>query len=307
MPRAPSTKAAHEASRAAPPVDADARARLDLVDDAALARDGYSATAREQDRFLTDVVARRYGRVERSTLPALGPLAGAGLLVSGLVLELARGNAPGAVMLGAASLVLVAQALARLKTQAARARTTSRGDPFACVDEGGVLVPVLDEGERVVVEGSALGAERVRVRRVAGVSTLAWGLLLAGLPLAVLPMTPLAIVVGALASAAGALVFGHGAQSLSVVKGGVRCVVTDRRTFVAFAPGVGVSVPHAALRHRPVVVDRGEGRATLALALRPLASVGPLAIHGLIGIDDVESARAVEGARAVVAHRRSER
>lgn len=301
MTRAPSTVETHEAASGG----GDPRARLDLVDDAALARDGYAATAREQDRFLTDIVARRYGRLERSTLPALGPLAGAGLLVSGVLFELARGSSAGAAVLGIAAAALVVQALARLGTQKARAASASVGDPFACVEEAGVLSPVLDEGEHIVVEGSALGEERTTLRRVSGVATLAWGALLAGLPLALLPKTPLGFVVSGLASIAGALVFGHGAQSLTVVKGAVRCVVTDRRSFFAFAPGVGLSVPHGSLRYRPVVVDRGQGRATLALAVRSLRSVGPLAVHGLVGLDDVAAERAVLGAHAVVAHRKA--
>ena len=55
-----------------------------------------------------------------------------------------------------------------------------------------------------------------------------------------------------------------------------------------------------AFRERIEKLPFKDGRATLALSLRPLASVGPLSIHGLIGIDDVDSARAVAGARAVV-------
>jgi xanthosine utilization system XapX-like protein len=285
----------------------DETARLDLVDDAALLRDGFPARARDQEKFLAVVVTRRYGRAERSTLPALGPLAGAGALVAGIILELARQNAPAAITLGGAVALLIGLAVARLRRQKARALREGEPDAFACFSRDGVLHPRLDSGERVILDVDATGPDKRQVRLIAGGATALWGLLLAGLPLSVMPSLgshPLIALVVLAASATGALVFGRGVQSLTVVRPAARFVLTDRRVFLAYAEGVGESIPLTALRHRPVVVDRGQGRATLALDVRPLASVAPLAVHGLVGLDDVENTRAVDAARAVMVARK---
>jgi hypothetical protein len=285
-------------------------ARLDLIDDGALLRDGFPARARDQEKFLSLVVTKRYGRAERSTLPALGPLSGAGVLCAGIMLELARQNTPGVIALGGAMAALIALATLRFRRQKARSEPSGEPDPFACIWRDQALKPRLESGEHVLVDVDASGRDRQTLRVVAGVATSAWGLLLAGLPLAVLPhfaAHPFAVFVGLVASAAGALVFGRGVEALTVVRAATRFVLTDRRAFLGYAEGVGESISFGALRHRPVVVDRGGGRATLALDVRPLASVAPLSIYGLVGLDDVSNTVAIDGARAVMAARARDR
>lgn len=280
----------------------------DLTTSASLAAGGFSASPTAQQRFLEDVVARRVYRLERATRPWLTFLGGFGLSVAGAALLLARGDMTGLWASGAAAVMHALCAGLVARSQRQRALPSAEPHPAACfVNDHGELTPLLSPGETVLYARRADGAVGVLPRVLASWVLLGWGLVLGGLPVALVGgarLGPLGLVVMSLGTFLGTYAFGRGVTGLLGMHAVERLVVTDQRIVGLFAPGVAQSLPLEALTYRPVVVAREAGRATLALGMRTLPATHPLPVHGLYGLFEMPEAEAKDVAGALMDARR---
>lgn len=269
----------------------------------------FGASDAEQARFAARVAQRRTSRAELPTLPGLLYLGGGVAAAAFAALLQWRGSQAES---GVAWTVCALHGLLTLRAFA-RQRALSRPDavpePDACHrGPDGRLVPVLAPQERILAAFDADGPERKDLRLLAGAAFTLWGVLLAGLPYAMLAGAshPLALVLGGAAAFFGTALAGRGVRTLLSMEAVERFVITNERTIALAGPGAALSIPHHALVHRPLVVGRAGGRASLALALRPLASVSPLPGMALIGLHDVDESRARDLAATVMAARREQ-
>lgn len=260
----------------------------------------FVATELEQQRFAAKIVGRRYWRPE---LPSGSSLLhfSAGALAAAFALATRGPMASSVAAAVAAALHLLLWARA-LHTE--RARKTSGSDAdFDGADtaKGARPLASLDPGEVVWGIFDAQGDPAPRVRVAAGLAFAGWGILLAGLPFALLPHPGwIGSAVVAVGCFFGSAIFGRGIRNLFRMVPVRQFALTNQRVVAMAGPGIAQSILYRSLRHRPVVVSRTGGRATLAIELRPLASVSPLRFMGLIGLDDVDEPTAIDLARQVV-------
>jgi hypothetical protein len=280
----------------------------DLTTAESLEAAGFPAPAGKQERFVQDVVTRRQSRMELPTRRWLVGVAGAILSGGFAAMSASRGDLGGALACATAAATHLAMAgisFSSLRARAKREDTTGDG---CWRDDGGVLRLSLEEGERVLKEADADGAPRPLPRKVGGMFTMMWGVLLGGLPLALLggqPLEGLGLAAAAVGTFFGTYVFGRGVMSMLGAGEVERLVLTDRRIALLAAPGVTVSLPLTTLEHRPVVVGREAGRATLALAERKLPATAPLPLRGLVGLFDLDDEEARGWAGATMDARRA--
>lgn len=273
----------------------------DLSSAESLRAAGFSASPAGQERFLAEVAARRTARMELPVNRALAFVGGGALSLSGALLLLTRGDMTGLWAAGGAAVLHALSA--GLSARNRRQLSAPDGDahPSACFrDPRGTLRLRLGEGERVLREADADGRVRRTTRRVAGALLASWGIVLGGVPIALAGGAALSkstLLLVTLGTFLGTYVFGRGLVSLFGTKPVERVVLTNHRVAVLAAPGAAHSVLLDRILHRPVVVGREQGRATVALATRPLPATHPLPLPGLYGLHDVdeEAARAWAG------------
>lgn len=280
----------------------------ELVSEASLRRAGFPATEREQALFTERVAAGETARLDVVTRPEWTFLGGAALAALFAVLLLGRAQFFEAVTASGVTAAHLALGLRARHRRLQRASPDAPPEKGAFVDEGGELRPVLEEGEAELTSFEADGPERRALGRFFGGAQLAWGALLAGLPFALLAgrePSGLGLTLAGVGTFFGAAIFGRGLKVLFGTRPVRRFVVTSRRLIALAAPGALKSVRLDALRHRPVVVARGQGRATLALDVKPLAKAKPLRFLGLLGAHDLDEERAKAIAGAVMDARRA--
>lgn len=273
----------------------------------ALARAGFGASDIEQERFVARVASGRTARAELSN--SKGFLHLSATLVAGAfaVLLVSRGQQPDAIAAGGAGLLHAILGLRARQAQRLLGQADAPAEADACyLASDGVLQPALGPNEKVFFAFDADGQERKLLRFVSGNAFMLWGLLLGGLSFAMLAGVdgPIAVAANAVACFVGSAISGRGMRTLVATESVKRFAITNERTVAMVAPGAAWSISHTALRHRPLVVARPNRRATLALAVRPLASASPLPFMALVGAHDVEENLAKEIASAVMDARR---
>lgn len=273
----------------------------------ALTRAGFGASEMEQERFVSRIATGRTSRAELSN--SKGFLHLSATLVAGAfaVLLVSRGQQLDAIAAGTAALGHAFLGMRARKSQRLLGMSDAPAEADACyLAADGLLYPTLGPAEKILYAFDADGNERKVLRFISGNAFMLWGLLLGGLSFTMFSgaESPLAVLVNAIACFVGSAISGRGMRTLVATEAVKRFVVTNERTVAMVAPGAAWSISHSALRHRPVVVARPNQRATLALAIRPLASASPLPFMSLIGAHDVSEAEAKKIAGAVMEARR---
>ena len=277
----------------------DARG-LDVGTDASLHRAGFGASGADQARFASRLTNRMYSRAELPVRSSLLFASASALCFLGAAARMAMADPVAGAIAGIAGAVHAVLAARSEKRQRARAAKDGDADPSACfIDDDGVLTPRLEPGEQILWSRDADGPLRGWVRKAGGSLQALWGLLLAGLPIATVGAAPSPAVFAllTLATGLGAAMFGRGFRAMFGTDWVKRLVLTDRRLVALAAPGAAQSILLEGRRHRPVVVGRGEGKATFGLDVRPLNSVAPIQLMALYGFDSVgeETAKDLAG------------
>ena len=171
------------------------------------------------------------------------------------------------------------------------------------------LMPVLGDGEEIVGRIGIQAKTRNGLRRFSGVTQVFWGTMLAGLPMATV-MAPAGNNISAglsgwtlVFTVFGAMVAGRGIRDLTSLRPARELVLTNQRLVIMACPGAARSLPLEQLRHRPIVLERVEGDATLAFELERLASAGLLPVKGIWGSDGFTVEEARRWASAVIEFR----
>jgi hypothetical protein len=278
---------------------ADAFSRLGQVE--SLQNAGFITTEKEQERFISRLLQKMYYRLEVPTDRRISFAGGLVLCVLGAGYLGVREDIVGScIFLASAALHLVGL-VGTISARRRRSKAGGESHPDAAfVADDGNLEPILDNAESILSAADADGRVQLFARHASGLFQLCWGVLLGGLPVASGTqyadsfLSFLAIV---FATFFGTLVFGRGARSIWGVQAVQRIVLTDQRVVAIAGPGAALSVPLEHLRVRPAVVARENDRASLAFELRPLSSVAPIPIMGILGLDDMEGAEAEQWAR----------
>jgi hypothetical protein len=194
------------------------------------------------------------------------------------------------------------------RAKAQRSLAAAEPHPSACfLDDEGELAPVLSPGETVLFARRADGRRGFLPRLLASCVLLGWGLVLGGLPVALVGgarLGPVGLVVLSVGTFLGTYAFGRGVSGLFGTHPVERLAVTNQRVVAMFAPGVAQSLPLEAMSYRPVVVARDGGKATLALGMRTLPTTHPLPLHGLYGLFEIPEDEAKHVAGALMDARR---
>lgn len=273
----------------------------DLMSVESLSAAGFHASPAAQQRFLEETAARRTARMELPVHRWMSFAAGGALSLAGAVLVLLRGDMSGLWVAGGAAVLHAISAGFSLRNRGSLSSPDGDPHPSACYrDERGTLRLRLEEGERVLHEADADGPVRTVPRLIAAAVQTSWGIVLGGIPVALLGgalVSKPALLLATVGTFLGTYVFGRGVMSLLGTKPVERVVLTDRRIAVLAAPGVAHSVPLDQLRYRPLVIGREAGKATVAITSRPLPATNPLSLPGLYGLHDVDekTARAWAG------------
>jgi hypothetical protein len=287
--------------------DADEAAAVDLNSNEALARAGFAVDNNAQQRFISRIGQGLYSVPRLVVRPEVLPLGGVLACLTGAGLRMAVGDVQGGVAAGLAAAGHAVFLALGLKRSADRRRREGDDDPRAAFDDG-ELKPRLGEDERLL---QAVDVPAPRDRGIAlsgaGLFQVIWGLLLGGLPLALggAAQGTVGLLLTAVATMVGTGVFGRGLRALVSLKPVRRLVLTDQRVVMLAAPGAARSIYLDELRHRPVLVARGEGRATLAIDIRPQEALAPLPLMGLVGVDDVDEEEGQRWAADVMDARRA--
>jgi hypothetical protein len=281
-------------------------------------RIGFCTSPNQEAGFIQDVYERRYSRLE---LPIRGGLI---FLTTGLVCALMTPwvSGQGYPRLGAAMAIITmgffALAMSEYRRVKGRGHRDAEEHPNACFPDEQGLMPVLGEEEKIVGRVSIQAKTRIGLRRFSGVTQIFWGTMLAGLPMATV-MAPTGNNISAglsgwtlVFTVFGAMVAGRGIRDLTSLQPAKELVLTNQRLVIMACPGAARSLPLEQLRHRPIVLERVDGDATLAFELERLASAGLLPVKGIWGSDGftVEEARrwasvVIEARAAIVEERAS--
>ena len=276
-------------------------------------RVGFRTSPNQEAGFIQDVYERRYSRLELPVRGGLIPFtAGA---VCALMTPWVSGQ--GYPKLGAAMAIVTmgffALAMSEYRRMKRRREPHGEEHPSACYAGEQGLMPVLANGEEILGRMVIQAKTRTGLRRFSGMTQIFWGVMLAGLPMATV-MAPEGTNISAGLSGwtmvftiFGAMVAGRGIRDLTSLVPAKELVLTNQRLVMMARPGAARSLPFAQLRHRPIVLERVEGDATLAFELERLASAGLLPVKGIWGSDGftVEEARrwasaVIEGRDAIV-------
>ena len=272
-----------------------------LATAASLKNAGFVTTEKEQERFVARLLQKLYYRTEVPVDRRL--MFGAGALLcalSGLYL-LVRGEQGGAIIFAAAGGMHILSFWSAHMSKRQRSHAQGESHPEAAfLDDDGGLRPILEDGEQVLRSSPADGPVQKYAKHMAGLFQLGWGLLLGGLPVASAirhldSFATYALLV--IATFMGTLVFGRGVRSMFGIRPIQQLVLTNQRVVAIAEPGAAMSVPLEHLRVRPTVIGRESGRATVAFEMRPLSSVTPLPIMGILGLHDVSEEEAKDWAR----------
>ena len=269
---------------------------------------GFTASEGEEARFVDAVLQGRYGAPE---IPVHGGVAtgvGALFCILGTSLALREGQEGFSEVLVFYAVILTGIAIARFRMHRERAREGCAPHPHAGWESPDGLMPSLAEGETLIRRAHMALPARHGFRRISGIVQLGWGLMLTGLPIATVmgPGEALRggyLIWAAVFTLAGALVFGRGVRDLFALGSANTLVLTSERLVLLAAPGAVRSVCLERLPHRPAVVRRTDGRATLGLDLQRLTSAGMLPWKGLWGSDGMEPEEADAWARDVITQR----
>ncbi len=268
----------------------------DLSSAESLSAAGFATSPASQQRFLEDVAAGLCARMELPTSRALAFVAGGALSLAGALMLLLRGDMTGLWAAGGAAALHAV--LAGLSARSTKQLASPSGPPHpsACFrDQDGTLRLRLAAGERVLHEADADGRVRTRARLFGSLAQVSWGIVLGGVPIALAAggaLSKPALLLVAAGTFLGTYLFGRGVLSAIGTRPIERVALTNQRVAVLAAPGAAHSVPLESLRFRPIVVGRGQGRATIALASRTLPATHPLPFPGLYGLHDVDEASA---------------
>lgn len=268
----------------------------DLLSAESLSAARFPANPGSQQRFLQEVTEGRTARMELPHNRALAFGAAWAFSLASAALLLAREDFTGVWAAGGSALLHAMAAGFSTWSRRQHSLPDAEPHPSACYrDEHKQLRLRLQEGEEVLHDAPADGRVRRSARVIAGILQMCWGVVLGGVPIALAAGAELSkpgLVLVTVGTFLGTYVFGRGVVSLVGTKPVERVVLTNQRVAVLAAPGVAHSLPLKTLRHRPVVVGRGDGRATVALASKTLPSTHPLPMPGLYGLHDVTEAEA---------------
>lgn len=268
---------------------------------------------RDEALFVQRVTDRRFSRLEVPGRASIGFAASGAVWALGATALAQRGFSTGVVsVLSLTAAAFAAAAVWSAKAELLRSREDAADSDRGCYRDGqGALMPVLSAGETLILLDDARGLDARLLRKAAASAQALVGFLLAGLPLAVVagaePGTIGAglILWAAVFSLLGSLLFGRGLHLAIGSRAAARMALTSQRLVAMAAPGAARCLPLAALRNKPVVVERRLGGATVAFDLVRLPSTGVLPLMGLWGLDDLPVERAKEWARAVLQARKS--
>lgn len=266
----------------------------------------FTASESQQHKFVDRVVQKRFARPDIAVRGWLIPGAAAALQGVGAAALIARGEARAAVIAGlvAAGTASLAWQMWRMQ-QLKSAADTAPDSEAAYRDADGLLTPVLDDGERVIARLKPDAKQARLARAVSGALQSVWGVLLAGIAVAVVlgrggdvPQMMMWLM-GAIA-VGSSLLFGRGVRDLFGLAAAETLVVTNQRLVAIAAPGALQSMSLEHLTNRPIVVGREDGRATIALALGNHIATARLPVRVLWGQADVDDQVARQVAHAVV-------
>jgi hypothetical protein len=254
--------------------------------------------------FLERAVSRRFVRLEVLRRAAAGYAASGALMALGGAVLAGRGARDAALMSAVCSAVLAALAVRAGKAELERRRGTGTDWLASCVQgERGELVAMLGPGEELLLAHDLSGPTGGMLRRAAAWAQAFMGFLMAGLPPAVLASRqdpgPWLIAWAWLVALGGAAVFGRGIHLVVGATPAQRLVLTNQRLVALGAPGAARSLLLSELRHKPAVVERLDGTATVAFAFERLKSAGLFPLMGIWGLDGVAAEAAREWAQAV--------
>jgi hypothetical protein len=257
-----------------------------------------------QERFVQRLLHRRYAGLETVHRPWVPFLASGFLwLVAGTGVSFRDGMGRGTLIcitLATVQLILALssrQRFAKIADQAQMGRKDARLE--------------LADDEKVLLRLNLEKRASAKVRILSFLLQTVWGLSLfimaAGMALSPHPdAIPTWGVAGlGLVAYFGAHIFGLGIRALFGVEPAAELVLTSQRIVALGKMGGIAQVPLTALKNRPVVVGRSEGKATLGLALRPAKSAGRLPFMALWGADAITDADARLWAEKATAARRA--
>ena len=274
---------------------------------------GFSSTPEVEERYVQDVLNGRYTRLEGGARWSVAMAGAAALWIVGAYLVEARDlDTARQIAFAMAGVHLVAAVLLWTRENGPGFGQSGPKQKRGCIRVDGRLGPVLRDGERVLFEAPASGPYLSRIRWVVAVSQAMAGVLLAGLPMATALVdasgqsgfsTSLAIWTVVMTEI-GALLVGRGAQTLFSVRPVLQFALTDQRLVAMTRPGFARSLRLTDLVHKPVVIERFEGGATVGFHLEKLASMGLFAPRGLWGLHQISVSEARAWAKAVMETRR---
>jgi hypothetical protein len=269
---------------------------------------GFTASPDDESRFVDAVIQGRYGAPEVPLHGGVATGVGALFCALGTFAALRHGQRPFSEVLIFYAVVLAGIAYARFRMHRERGVEGCPPHPHACWETEEGLMPSLADGERLIRRLSVSLPARDGFRRISGFVQLGWGVMLAGLPLAtvVAPGEPLEggyLAWAAIFTLAGALVVGRGVRDLLFLGNARALVLTNERLVLLAGLGAARSIALEHLGHRPVVVRRVDGTATLGLDLPRLTSAGMLPWKGLWGTDGIEPDEADAWAQDLIEQR----
>ena len=245
--------------------------KLAVADDARPVA-AYAADDDAQARFAEMVTNRAFIRAELESGASAMHMPAAALAVTG-GLALAQLERPGVLMMAVVAALHVGQTLYRA------VRSASEAPP-------GLSALSAEQVRARAPAGGALAKGR---RVVMGAAQTAAGVLLSGLPIATVGPEGagvLGFVVATAGTFFGTLIFGRGIRAMTGTTAASEVVVTDEE-IVLVAGERRRALKLTALKHRPVLVERQDGTATVAFDLMALPARAPLFDRGLVGADGV--------------------
>ncbi|NUN13137.1 MAG: hypothetical protein HUU55_05825 [Myxococcales bacterium] len=264
----------------------------------------FTASADEHERFVQQLLARRYGRVEVPVRPGLAA-SGTALALAGVSLVTLRLDSRFAPVLLSVAAISLMVAFYQWRKTPVRVTSLTTAEPDVVSGNAERM-----NEERILGRAPAGGRVRREVRYAGGIAQLVWGISVVATTLVstLLPgMTPLAAGYLAWMSGLmviGCLMIGRAIRDVTSLSPAVEVILTNQRLLFVERKGFMASLPLEQIRLKPVVVERLDHSATLGVELRPLPAVSPLPVKALWGVDVMTPEDARQWAQWIVDARR---